>query len=287
MRSIRASKLALAATVLALTLLAGCGGDDDDTGSSGGTAEVQVNETTTVSLDPADSSATQEPADDGVDALEEMPELRRAQDEPTVPAIRGSAGLTVPEWIALVNSDVANYWQKQFNRAGYRYQPPGEVIFDAKLNSGCGKAKPSGGPFFCTRDDRIYLPVQFFDAMAQRFGDAAVAVVIAHENGHYVQDLLGLFDPSLGLVTAQTELQADCLAGVWAATVYRRGLIEPGDIEEILGIVDLAGDAEGVPINAQGAHGSSALRLAAFNQGYNGGRPNACPIPRKRDLKSG
>jgi uncharacterized protein len=273
----------LALAVALLVLLAGCGGDDDD--GSGGSAEVQVNETTTIAVDEADAEATQDPAADGVVALDDMPELQRAAGEPTVPAIRGSAGLTVPEWAHTVDVDVANYWQRQFNRAGYRYEPAREAVFDQKIRTGCGRAGRSAGPFYCTRDDTIYLPVAFFSQMAQRFGDAAVAVVIAHENGHHVQDLLGLFDPRYNLVTAQTELQADCLAGVWAATVYRRGLLEPGDIEEILGIVDLSGDAEGVPITAQGAHGSSALRLAAFNRGYEGGRPNSCPIPKKRELR--
>jgi predicted metalloprotease len=281
----RSLLLALAALVLALAVLAGCGDDDDDGGDGdGGTPTVQVNETATVSVDPADESATEDPSQDQDAVFDEMPELRRATGEPSVPAIRGSAGLTVPEWIALVNSDVANYWQVQFNNAGYRYTPATENIFDRRIRTGCGRAGADAGPFYCGRDDGIYLPVRFFEQMAQRFGDAAVAVVIAHEEGHHVQDLIGLFQQPL--LSAQIELQADCLAGVWAATVYERGLIEPGDIEEILGIVDLAGDAEGVPIEAEGAHGSSALRLGAFQQGYQGGQPNACPVPRKRDLRN-
>jgi uncharacterized protein len=276
------STLAPALVLIAL-LAAGCGGDDD--GGNGASAEAQVNETTTVPVDEADAEATDDPAADGVSALDDMPELQRAEGEPTVPAIRGSAGLTVAEWAHTVDVDVANYWQRQFNRAGYRYRPAREAIFDRRIRTECGRAGRSAGPFYCTLDDTIYLPVAFFDQMSQRFGDAAVAVVIAHENGHHVQDLLGLFDPRSNLVTAQTELQADCLAGVWAATVYRRGLLEPGDIEEILGIVDLSGDAEGVPITAQGAHGSSELRLDAFDRGYEGGRPNSCPVPKKRELR--
>ena len=283
MNSPRSLLLALAALVLALAVLVGCGDDDDD-GGNGDTPTVQVNETATVSVDPADESATQDPSQDEVAVFDEMPELRRSTGEPSVPAIRGSAGLTVPEWIALVNSDVANYWQAQFNAAGYRYTPATENIFDRKIRTECGRAGADAGPFYCSTDDGIYLPVRFFEQMAQRFGDAAVAVVIAHEEGHHVQDLIGLFEQAR--ISAQIELQADCLAGVWAATVYERGLIEPGDIEEILGIVDLAGDAEGVPITSQGAHGSSELRLGAFQRGYQGGRPDACPLPRKRDLRN-
>ena len=266
-------------TIAALALLAGCG---DDSSSSSGTPEVTVNETTTVAIDPADSGATKDPADDGQAALDQFAELRRAQGEPTVPAIRGSAGLTVPEWMSTVDADVANYWQKQFNAAGYRYKPPKEAIFDQKIRTGCGKAPANAGPFYCSTDGTIYLPVRFFEAQSERFGDAAVAVVIAHENGHRVQDLLGLFRAPL--LSAQIELQADCLAGVWARTVYKRGLFEPGDVEEILGIVHVSGDAQGVPITAQGAHGSSGLRESAYEQGYTGGKPGSCPIPKRRDL---
>jgi predicted metalloprotease len=200
-----------------------------------------------------------------------------------VPAIRGSAGLTVEQWMSVVDSDVANYWQRQFNSAGYRYKAPKEVIFDQRVRTGCGRAPANAGPFYCANDGSIYLPVRFFENQSERFGDAAVAVVIAHENGHRVQDLIGLFDEPL--LSVQIELQADCMAGVWAKTVYRRGLLEPGDIDEILGIVHLSGDAEGVPITAQGAHGSSGLRASAFDQGYEGGRPGACPVPKKQEIQ--
>jgi uncharacterized protein len=275
MRGVRKVSSAL----LILAVLAGCG---DDSSSSSGTPEVTVNETTTVAIDSADSGATKDPADDGDAALDQFAELRRAQGEPTVPAIRGSAGLTVPEWLSTVDSDVANYWQTQFNRAGYRYRPPKEAIFDQAIRTGCGKAPKNAGPFYCSTDGTIYLPVGFFDRQAQRFGDAAVAIVVAHENAHRVQDLLGLFRAPL--LSAQIELQADCLAGVWARTVYKRGLFEPGDVEEILGIVHVSGDAQGVPITAQGAHGSSLLRESAYEQGYEGGKPGSCPIPKRRDL---
>jgi uncharacterized protein len=278
-RSVSSAKLALSVSVVALALVAGCG---DDSSSSSGTPDVTVNGTATVSLDPADSEATKDPADDGVATLDQFAELRRAQGEPTVPAIRGSAGLTVPEWLSTVNADVANYWQKQFNAAGYRYKPPKEAIFDRRIRTGCGPAPANAGPFYCSVDRTIYLPVRFFDEQAERFGDAAVAIVVAHENGHRVQDLLGLFRAPL--LSVQIELQADCLAGVWARTVYRRGLFEPGDVEEILGIVHVSGDAQGVPITAQGAHGSSGLRESAYEQGYEGGKPAACPVPKRRDL---
>jgi predicted metalloprotease len=281
MRSIRYLTLLLAALVLALAILAGCGSDDNSANS--GTTDVALNETTTAAVDPADSAATKDPAAVGIPVLDQLEPLRRAQGEPTVPAIRGSEGLTIPQWVHAVDGDVANYWQHQFNRAGYRYKPPKEIVFDKRLTSACGPAAAQTGPYYCGGDGSIYLPVKWFTRMNNRFGDAAVAVVIAHENGHRVQDLLGLFREPL--LSAQIELQADCLAGVWASTVYKRGLLEPGDIDEILGIIHISGDAQGVPITAQGAHGNSALRQNFFDQGYNGGNPGSCPPPKKSQLK--
>lgn len=265
------------AFVLAFGVLAGCGDDDE-----GGETAVVVNEPAQVDVDEPDPDATKTP--EGVEVLDQLAELRQAEGEPSVPAIRGSAGLSVPEWMHVVDGDVATYWQKQFNRADYRYDPAQEVIFDGKVRTACGgRASQKSGPFYCTADESIYLPVTFFEQQANPFGDAAVAIVIAHENGHHVQDLLGLFQTRI--LSAQLELQADCLAGVWAKAVYNRGLLEEGDIGEILGLVDISGDSPDVAINAPGAHGSSALRQDFFAQGYDGGKPGSCPVPPKREIR--
>jgi predicted metalloprotease len=270
-------RLTLLAAILAIALapLAGCGDDE-----SPATTPVVVNEPAEVDLDQADPDATKVP--DGVGVLDQLQELRQAEGSASVPAIRGSAGLTVPEWMHTVDGDVASYWQKQFNDAGYEYAPATENIFDTRAPSACGTASPRTGPFYCSTDQGIYLPVAFFEQQAGPFGDAAVAVVIAHENGHRVQDLLGLFDQPIS--SAQIELQADCLAGVWAKSVYDRGLLEEGDIGEILGLVNISGDSPETPINAPGAHGSSALRADFFGQGYDGGTPGSCPVPRPRQI---
>ena len=271
----------LIALVLALAslTLAACGDDDDDRGDS---AEVTLNAAVEPDVDDADPDATDTPA--GAAVLDEFEELRTGADAPEVPAIRGSAGLSTADWIHAVNGDVATYWQQQFNNGGYRYKPAKELIFDRKLSSACGiRASLRTGPFYCTADQAIYYPVTFFDRVPQRFGDAATAVVVAHENAHRVQDIIGLFDAPR-IISAQLELQADCLAGVWAKTIYERGLLEKGDIGEILGLVEIAGDPRGTPINAPGAHGSSALRQQYFDRGYNGGDPGSCPVPKKKQL---
>jgi predicted metalloprotease len=274
-----ASVIALA---LALGVLAGCGDDDSD-GDAGGT-EASVNEPVLADVDEGDEDATEAPPED-VAVLDEFGALRQAEGQDSVPAIRGSAGLSVPEWIHTVNGDVGTYWQQQFNTAGYAYAPATELIYDGRTQTACGgTANQKGGPFYCTLDETIFYPVKFFENVANPFGDAATAIVVAHENAHRVQDLLGVFD--LPIISAQLELQADCLAGVWAKTVLDRGLLEEGDIGEILGLVDIAGDSPETPINAPGAHGNSQLRADFFNQGYAGGEPGSCPIPKKKDIKS-
>ena len=278
--SISARVIVALVLALALGVLAGCG--DDDESDTGGT-EPQVNTAVETDVAEADSDATEEPPQ-GEETLDDFEELATAEDTPDVPAIRGSAGLSTEDWIHTVNGDVATYWQQQFNNAGYEYKPAKELIFDKKLKSACGvKASLRTGPFYCTLDEAIYYPITFFQKVPEQFGDAATAVVVAHENAHRVQDLIGLFD-ARGIISAQLELQADCLAGVWAKTVFARGLLEEGDIGEILGITDLAGDPENFPINAPGAHGNSQMRIDAFNKGYEGGEPGACPVPKKKAL---
>lgn len=269
--------LAILVALVACFAVVGCGDEEaDDPG-----ADVQVNERTEVVLDDPRGAITNVPP--GPEALDDFEALQRAEGNASVPAIRGSAGLTIPEWISTVNADVATYWQRQFNRQSYRFRAPSEVIYDEPVQSECGLARNSFGPFYCTFDRTIYLPVRFFERQSERFGDAAVAVIVAHENGHHVQEQLGLFNR--GLLTIQTELQADCLAGVWARTVYRRGLLERGDIGEILGLVESSGDPRDTPVDAPGAHGSSGLRQSFFDQGYESGRPAACPPPTRREIR--
>jgi predicted metalloprotease len=263
---------------LLLAVFAGCGDDE-----SSDATPVALNEAGQVDVDDADSEATKEPT--GPEVLGQLQELRQAQGSQSVPAIRGSAGLSVPDWMHTVDGDVASYWQQQFNDAGYRYKPATEFIFDTTAQSACGQASPQTGPFYCSTDEGIYLPVEFFDKVANPFGDAATAIVIAHENGHRVQDLLGEFQ--LPITSAQLELQADCLAGVWAKTVFDRGLLEEGDIGEILGLVNISGDSPDTPVNAQGAHGNSQLRQKFFAQGYDGGEPGSCPPPKRSVIRAG
>ena len=145
MQSIWGRIPALAGLILAVAIGAGCGSSDDTTLSSG-PPDVALNQTSTAAVDSADSSATKDPAAVGVPVLNELEPLRRAQDEPTVPAIRGSEGLTIPQWLSTVDADVANYWQKQFNDAGYRYKPAeGGDLRHASSPPAAGPPKPRSG----------------------------------------------------------------------------------------------------------------------------------------------
>ncbi len=167
---------------------------------------------------------------------------------------------------------------------------------------GCGYAQAAMGPFYCPTDRRIYLDTSFFRDMQVRFhgcsGKAcefAEAYVIAHEVGHHVQNLLGILPKAQaaqraagGKVAAnriqvRVELQADCLAGVWAHFSNQRwNSIEPGDVEAALQTAAAIGDdrlqkqSRGYVVPDAFTHGSSAQRQRWFTTGLKEGKVSAC-----------
>jgi predicted metalloprotease len=189
-------------------------------------------------------------------------------------------------------------WGAIFQETGQRYVPPKLVLFDGAVDSACGMTSSAVGPFYCPSDRRVYLDLSFFDEMARRFGapgDFAQAYVIAHEVGHHVQNLLGISDRisraqenarsegEANALSVRLELQADCLAGVWAARANRdRKLLEPGDIEEGLSAAAAIGDdrlqrrSAGYVQPESFTHGSSKQRVNALHQGLAGDGPGAC-----------
>ena len=132
--------------------------------------------------------------------------------------------------VGIVNS-VQNYWSSELPRRGVAYSPADMVLYSGATQAGCGLAQAAEGPFYCPVDKKVYLDISFFDELHTRFGAQAgpfaQAYVVAHEYGHHVQDVLGLLDqnrsPTRGPEgsSVRTELQADCLAGVWAITRSR------------------------------------------------------------------
>lgn len=180
-------------------------------------------------------------------------------------------GNTIPldELGDFVVEDLNAYWTTSFANAGLEYIPTEIIYFEIDVFSGCGYQLAEIGPFYCGTDGLIYLPGEFFvgDIRTQDF---AVAVIIAHEVGHHVQNLVGISAAKEAgtITTMQSELQADCLAGVWTADIDSRGGLEAGDYGEALTVLDSIGDdALGVPAG-EGDHGNSVDRLAWFEFGY-------------------
>jgi uncharacterized protein len=234
--------------------------------------------------------------DDGLDLGGLLSELQAPQQSArqTLPteAIRDDES----EFVRAVLGTTETYWSDVFSRSGRAYEPPTLVLFTGSTSSACGGATSQIGPHYCPVDRTIYIDLDFFDVLQQRFGasggDFAEAYVIAHEVAHHVQSLLGISDEvrraqeadpdAANDLSVATELQADCLAGAWGNSVFERGVLEPGDIEEGLSAAAAVGD-DRIQAKAQGridpeswTHGSSEQRVGWFTRGYESGDPDQC-----------
>lgn len=202
------------------------------------------------------------------------------------------------EFVRAVLGDTEDTWREIFQGANRQYKDPTLVLFRGGVNSACGFANTAVGPFYCPGDQRVYIDLAFFRELEQRFGaagDFAQAYVIAHEVGHHVQTLLGVsakvnaarqrgerVEGANGLLVRQ-ELQADCLAGVWAYHGQQRhDWLEPGDIEEALNAANAIGDdrlqkqARGQVVPDSFTHGTSEQRVRWFKTGFDGGDVGRC-----------
>ncbi|HUQ72825.1 MAG TPA: neutral zinc metallopeptidase, partial [Planctomycetaceae bacterium] len=185
-------------------------------------------------------------------------------------------------------------WQKLFAEMNRRYEEPKLVLFAGRVQSACGFATSASGPFYCPADDQVYLDLEFFSELQNRFGapgDFAQAYVIAHEIGHHVQNQLGLSDKVHALrervseeeynqYSVRLELQADFFAGVWAHHANRmRNILEPGDLEEALNAATAIGDdrlqkqTRGYVVPDSFTHGTSQQRVRWFRRGFESGDP--------------
>ena len=200
----------------------------------------------------------------------------------------------IGEFTATVLADTEDVWEKVFaeNRLG-TYEKPTLVLFTASVNTGCGQASSSVGPFYCPVDHKLYMDMDFFEELKTRFGakggDFAIAYVMAHEVGHHIQTLLGtsqqvrrqqqgLSQAAANKWSVAQELQADFYAGVWAH--HNQKYLDVDDIDEALSAANAVGD-DAIQKRMQGhvvpdsfTHGTSEQRKYWFTKGYKTGDIN-------------
>ena len=193
------------------------------------------------------------------------------------------------------NNDI---WRQVFSKSDQVYTEPTLVLFRDATTSACGGATSQIGPHYCPVDQTIYIDETFFDVLQQQFGaqggDVAEAYVIAHEVGHHVQQQLGITRQTqqqqqanpeqANQISIQVELQADCLAGIWANSISHLNVLGPNEINEAIDAAAAVGD-DRIQHKAQGrtnpetwTHGSSEQRVEWFTKGYNTGDPGQCQI---------
>jgi len=200
------------------------------------------------------------------------------------------------QFVSFVLDDTQKTWEQIFPRQTRKqYRHAKLVLFRNYTRSGCGAAESATGPFYCPEDEKVYIDLGFYDELRQRFGapgEFAEAYVLAHEVGHHVQKLVGIEAKVHQLqeqnprqqnaLSVRMELQADCLAGVWAHTTQERGLLESGDVESALGAAAAVGDdrlqkmATGHVSPETFTHGSSQHRMNWFRKGLDNGSIATC-----------
>jgi predicted metalloprotease len=234
----------------------------------------------------------------------------QTQQGPASPGSTGAPSDEMGHFVSAILGSTEAEWTEIFARSGKTYRPPTLVMFSGATQSGCGFAKAAMGPFYCPIDQKVYLDTSFFEDLQQRFGACngskacqfSEAYVIAHEIGHHVQNLLGLLpkvqEAQKAMDTAEAnslqvrvELQADCLAGVWANHGHAKWqFIEPGDVESALQTASAIGDdrlqkqAQGYVVPDAFTHGSSAQRSRWFSTGLRSGEVASCDTFRTEGL---
>lgn len=226
---------------------------------------------------------------------------RQASRGPEIPGLPGGTKVRTEDdmkrFVSQVLADTEDVWTRVFAGFGNRYTEPSMVLFTGATRTACGTGVAQMGPFYCPLDRKIYIDLSFYDMMKRRFeapGDFAQAYVIAHEVGHHVQKLLGIADKVQELkqssdesdanaLQVRMELQADCLAGVWANLNDQvKNRLQPGDVEEGLNAASQIGDdimqrrTQGTVVPDAFTHGSSEQRVRWFKTGLQSGEIAQC-----------
>jgi len=243
----------------------------------------------------------------GVNPLSVLQMLSGGQVAPVQqsPARHPPANDRMTKFVSVVLADTEDTWTELFREQGRTYVKPRLVLFSGATPTACGTGQSATGPFYCPEDQKVYIDLSFYRLMQQRFnvsGEFAQAYVIAHEVGHHVQNLLGISDKvdsarrrlpvaQGNALSVRLELQADCLAGVWAYHANQaRNIIEQGDIETALNAASAIGDdalqrqASGEVVPDSFTHGTSAQRVHWFKRGIESGRMSECNTFETRQL---
>lgn len=222
--------------------------------------------------------------------------LEQVSTEGQAPATQSSRPTSPEEeelrqLVSAVLADTEDVWNDNFRQLGRQYREPTLVLFTDQVQSACGVAGATVGPFYCPGDEKLYIDLSFYRELKTRFrapGDFAQAYVIAHEVGHHIQHLLGTMDQvnsarqrtseaEANQLSVRLELQADFLAGVWAHHAQKRGVLEQGDVEEALEAASAIGDdrlqreTQGYVVPDSFTHGSSDQRIRWFRKGLETG----------------
>jgi uncharacterized protein len=213
------------------------------------------------------------------------------------PAQRPPADDKAAAFVSTILRDTELVWGQVLRASGAQYQEPRLVLFRGATATACGAGQSAMGPFYCPGDSSVYIDLDFFDTLSRRMGapgDFAQAYVVAHEVGHHLQNLMGITgkvdamrgrvsQAQMNALSVRVELQADCLAGVWAHHSQKgKGWLERGDIEEALNAAAQIGDdtlqkaSQGRIVPESFTHGSAQQRMTWFKRGLDSGSVNQC-----------
>ena len=223
----------------------------------------------------------------------QMPQMQQQQGRPVSASAEEEE---LARFSAQILATTEDAWGSYFRSRGRQYVPPKMVLYRGITPTACGTGQSAMGPFYCPADQKVYLDLSFYDDMKNKLGaagDAAFAYVIAHEVGHHVQNLTGIMaqvnrarqragEREANRLSVKLELQADCLAGVWANRAQEQQLFETGDLEEAFNAAEAVGDdrlqqrSQGYAVPDSFTHGTSAQRLQWFQRGLQSGDPEQC-----------
>jgi len=237
--------------------------------------------------------------------LQQGSEMGGGSSVQTLPVQPSAADNELADFVSVVLADTEDTWRGLFKQMGGTYEEPNLVLFTGMVESACGYAQAAIGPFYCSRDKKVYIDLSFYRDLKSKMnapGDFAQAYVIAHEVGHHVQELLGISDKVHAMrsrlsqkeynnLSVKMELQADCFSGIWAHHAQKmRNILEPGDVEEALNAASMIGDdrlqkqSRGYVTPDSFTHGTSAQRVEWFNRGFKTGSINSCNTFKAQNL---